>query len=102
MSRFYKGMVIHTSYGSGPYIISKVTDNCTCPSFLDSLNLRESAPKSRPHCHLTCKGTGHTYNNKGTFWLNGYDENGVNVWRPDDRIIVDAEETLLLTMVCGM
>ena len=37
MSRYYNGMMVRTSYCTGPYEITGVIGGCTCPSFLDSL-----------------------------------------------------------------
>lgn len=93
MGRFHVGMVVRTNYGTGPYKITKVTEGCTCPRFVDSINLGDEAPNSAEHCHLTCTDI----QGKGPFWLNGYDDNGNSVWSTD-RIIVCAEETTLLTM----
>lgn len=99
MGRFFKGMLIHTNYCGETYVVESVSEGCSCPSFVDSLNLGERAPQSKEHCHLVCRTL---TNKKDNRWLNGYDENGVNVWIPGDRIIVNSEETLLLTMVCGI
>lgn len=99
MGRFYEGMLIHTSYCSETYVVEKVTENCTCPNYVDFINLQDKAPKSKEHCHLTCHTLAKRTDQR---WLNGYDEDGVNVWHRDDRIIVEAEETLLLTMICGI
>lgn len=101
MGRYHIGMVVRTSYGTGPYEITGVIGNCTCPSFLDVLEYgsrRETPPPSKPHFHLTCKGLG----DKQSKYLNGYDENGNSVYSGNDRIIVCAEETLFLTMCCGL
>lgn len=38
---------------------------------------------------------------KGYYYVNGYDENLNSVW-DEDRVIVCAEETLFLTMCCGL
>lgn len=100
MSRFRKGMVVRTSYGTGPYEITEVSENCTCPSFLDSLNCgcTETPPRSKPHCHIVCRRFGEKRDN---YYLNGYDENGVCVWSDNDRLIVCEEETMFLSMCCG-
>lgn len=102
MGRYYNGMVIRTSYGTGPYEITGVIGNCTCPSFLDSLEYSssgETPPPSKPHFHLTCRGLG---DKRSEYYLNGYDENGNSVYSDNDRIIVCAEETLFLTMCCNL
>ena len=98
MSRFYPGMIVRTSYGSGPYVITSVSGPCTCPAYLDVLNMRK-APPSRPHYHLVAKEVGKP--RSSDYYLNGYDENGNYVWG-DARLIVCAEETLLLTMAACM
>lgn len=102
MARFYNGMVVRTSYGTGPYEITGVVDNCTCPSFLDMLKCSSQMwppTHSEPHCHLTCRSL---ENKRGEYYLNGYDENGNSVYSNNDRIIVCAEETLFLAMCCGL
>lgn len=97
MSRLYKGMVIRTSYNSGSYVVIDYTEDCTCPSFMDSITLLDKAPKSRPHYHLTCI----KYGECGHYYLNGYDENLNSVWG-NDRLIDCAEETLFLTLCCSL
>ena len=98
MGRVYNGMVIRTSYGTGPYRIVDFEKDCTCPSFMDAVTFGNDAPPSRPHYHFTCRKVGE---NKGFYYVNGYDENLNSVWN-GDRVIVCAEETLLLTMCCGL
>lgn len=91
-------MIIRTSYGTGPYRVVDFKKNCTCPSFIDELNLGKNAPLSRPHYHFICKQVGE---NKGFYYVNGYDENLNSVWG-NDRVIVCHEETTLLTLLCGL
>lgn len=92
-------MLVHTNYSPNTiYRVTKVTEGCTCPDFVARINLGEEAPRSRPHCHLSCE----TLDGKGGFYLNGYDENGRNVWRNEDVLSVCAEETLLLIVACGL
>lgn len=98
MARVYEGMIIRTSYGTGPYEIVKFKEGCTCPKFLDTLELRGDAPPSRPHYHFMCHKVGE---HKDIYHVNGYDENLNSVW-DTDRVIVCAEETLFLTMCCGL
>ena len=95
MSRFHKGMVVRTSYGTGPYRVHSFTEGCTCPSFLDTINMR-NPPPSAPHSHIVCKIDGKS----GNYYLNGYDENLNSVW-DNDRLIDCEEEALFLTMCCG-
>jgi|UPI0003706804 hypothetical protein len=61
------GMLITTNY-SGPYRIKKVIRNCTCQSYLDTIN-HLSSP-SQPHIHLVCTRPDGT----GEFFLNRWDE----------------------------
>ena len=98
MSRVYNGMVIRTSYGTGPYRVVDFEKDCTCPSFMDVLEMGNDAPPSRPHYHLLCRKVGE---NKGFYHINGYDENLNSVW-DNDRVIVCAEETLFLTICLGL
>lgn len=93
MGRIQKGMLVKTSYNSGPYIVESVEGNCDCPSFLDSLEFSEAAPRSKPHTHIRCNRLGG--NKKEFYYLNGYDENLNCVWN-SDRLILLHEETLLL------
>lgn len=98
-----EGMIVRTSYGTGPYKVLEVTHGCTCPSFLDSINLGKDAPPSKPHYHLVCRKVGGE-NKKSHFYLNGYDENYNCVWDTPpmvDRLIVCEEETLFLNMCCN-
>lgn len=94
MGRIHNGMVVRTTYGTGPYRIVDFEKDCVCPSFTDAVTLGADAPNSRPHYHIVCRKVGE---NKGFYYLNGYDENLNSVWG-EDRLIVCAEETLLLTM----
>lgn len=96
MSRIYKGMVVRTSYGTGPYVVKDFTSGCTCPSFVDSINM-SNPPASRSHYHIVCQKEGERSNS----FLNGYDENLNSVWS-NERLIVCAEETLFLTMCLGL
>lgn len=63
------GMLIETNY-SGPYRIKSVTRGCTCPNYVDTINLK-SPPPQPPHIHIVCSDP----DGKGTpSYLNGYDE----------------------------
>lgn len=92
MGRLHVGMIVRTSYGTGPYRITDVVENCNCPKFLDELEFGDKAPKSKPHYHLVCKRLD---NSRDSFHLNGYDENLLSVWG-NDRLIDCSEETTLL------
>lgn len=48
------GSVVSTSYGTGPYVVVEVIRGCTCPSYLDEINM-DSPPPSPPHLHLVCR-----------------------------------------------
>ena len=96
MTRLHKGMVVRTSYNTGPYRIVDIEEfACTCPSFTDAVTLAKNAPPSRPHYHLTCRKVGEK---TGFYYLNGYDENLCSVWN-NDYLIVCSEETTILTLI---
>lgn len=75
------GETVLTSYGSGPYRINKVQGPCTCPEYLESINVKNPKP-SEPHYHLTCSRRESSKSN-GDFYLNGYRNDGTNVWSQD-------------------
>ncbi|HSH28963.1 MAG TPA: hypothetical protein VK971_03560 [Thiohalobacter sp.] len=79
------GRTVSTSYGSGPYRIVEVSGPCTCPSYMDTLELGEAAPPSAPHFHLTCRRADGC-KPKGPYYLNGYRADGTCVWS-QDRLI---------------
>lgn len=97
MARFRKGLLVRTSYGTGPYVITKVTGPSIEPSFLSQLN--QDFTPSKPHFYLTVRPVGVRSNSD--CYLNGYDENGNSVWN-NDRLIFCSEETLLLTLAASM
>ena len=86
------GMLIRTNY-SGPYRIVDVERGCTCPRYLDELDMDDPPPQV-PHIHITCTRP----NGKGRYWLNNWDEKtllsldktycGGKKRRAPDRIIV--------------
>ena len=98
MSRYYIGMKVRTSYGTGPYKIVSVSEECTCPSFVNMLNLRENAPKSAPHFHLVCKSISEN-GDRGNFYLNGYDNNLHSVWSNDYLIDLDEVTPTILALL---
>jgi hypothetical protein len=77
-------MYVRTNYNTGPYEIVHITRNCTCPEYLDSINMLDP-PASRPHIHLTCCAPG---NPRNMYWLNGYDEETLRSIWSDDRLYV--------------
>ena len=90
-------MIVRTSYGTGPYVITKVSGPYTDPSFVASLN-GDNTP-SKPHYCFVCKDVGNPRSHES--YLNGYDENCNNVWR-SDRLIVCSEETTMLALVASL
>lgn len=62
------GMLIKTNY-SGPYRIKRVTRGCTCPSYIDYINLRDPPP-GRPHIDIVATRP----DGSGEFYLNRWDE----------------------------
>jgi hypothetical protein len=66
--RLEKGILIRTNY-SGPYRIMDIRRGCTCPSYLDSIDM-ENPPAQRPHVDLVCSRPDGT----GRFYLNGWIE----------------------------
>lgn len=66
--RIEPGMLIKTNY-NGPYRIKHALRDCTCPLFLDVINM-DDPPARKPHIRLTCTRPDGT----GKFLLNGWDE----------------------------
>ena len=97
MARYYVGMVVRTSYGTGPYEITSIYGPSTEPGFLATMH-GDTTP-SKPHFCFTLKSTNPRV--RGEFYLNGYDENGNSVWS-NDRIIVCHEETAMLSLIASM
>lgn len=89
------GQVVRTSYGTGPYIIRNISGERTDPSFIDSLNLQEKAPRSLPHRNFEVSPLSDP--KKKGYFLNGYDENLRSVWT-DDYLVICEVETLLLSL----
>lgn len=79
------GLVVRTSYGTGPYVVRQVDGPCCCSNYLDSIDGRKKP--SKPHFHLTCRkpdGRG------GEFFLNGFTLDGRSVWG-SDRLSVESQ-----------
>ena len=68
MVRLESGMLIKTNY-LGPYRIVEVMRNCTCPSYVDEINM-VNPPEREAHMHLVLSGP----DGKGIFYLNGFNE----------------------------
>ena len=98
MSRYYPGMIIRTSYGTGPYKVLEVTEKCTCPSFMQGIrsDFKDNTP-SRPHVHLELRLL---TEKKGRYMVGGYDDNLQSVW-DEDYLIVCSEETTILTFIAN-
>ncbi len=72
------GLLVRTSYGTGPYLVRTLSGPCICCSYLDTINGRERP--SKPHFHLTFRrpdGRG------GDYYLNGFTLEGRSVWSRD-------------------
>lgn len=80
------GCEVRTNYGTGPYIVEKITGPCNCPKYLPIFN-EEPSPD---HYHLVCKGRDGG-GRKGTFYLNGYTLEGNSVW-DDSELIIELVE----------
>jgi hypothetical protein len=63
------GMMVKTSYGTGPYRIKKIVRNCTCSHILANINM-DNPPPLPPHIHLTVTNP----DGSGEYYLNYYDE----------------------------
>lgn len=76
------GNIVTTSYGTGPYLLTEVSGPCTCSNAIGLINGIEGC--SEPHFHAVCE------HNKsgGTFYLNGYTQDGSNVWSEDFLTVV--------------
>lgn len=69
------GQWVKTSYGTGPYRITKVYGPCRCvDEWADG-----DAYRSEPHYHLLCRKEG----DREDYYLNGYRPDGSSVWSDD-------------------
>ena len=69
MEKLTKGMVIKSSYDNWTYRIQSVVRGCTCPAYLDEIDMDDPPPRA-PHIHVKCTDM----NDKGEYWFNWYDE----------------------------
>lgn len=98
------GQIVKTSYDTGPYRITKVSELCDCANFLDVI-ANHPERRSRPHYHLACarvptEPDKYHIKRQGDYYLNGYDEFGQNVWRDDYLLSEDLAMSLnLLTLL---
>lgn len=77
------GAVVATSYGSGPYRVIRMIEDCTCASVHEPLS-----SVSEPHSHLTCVPLDRRRPTKADHcWLNGYRPDGTSVWSSDQIYI---------------
>lgn len=76
------GCEVRTNYGTGPYIVEKITGPCNCPKTFRV----ESEEPSEDHYHLFCSGRDGG-GRKGKFYLNGYTLEGKSVWNNDELSI---------------
>ena len=69
MPRLEVGMLIETNY-SGPYRIVEIERDCTCPLYLDELEMDDDAPPQPPHIHLVLSDP----NGRGRYYLSHFIE----------------------------
>lgn len=63
------GMLVKTNYEERPYRITKIWRDCTCPDYLDTINMRK--PPAQPsHIHLELTRP----DGSGKFWLGHFEE----------------------------
>lgn len=88
-----RGMLVRTSYETGPFRIEKVTRGCTCPGYLDMINSHGQAKPTAPHVHLVLTHPTDAAD-RGFYWLNHYDEDSLrSVVNNTFLEIVDDETT---------
>lgn len=98
------GQIVKTSYNTGPYRITGVSELCDCAKFLDVI-ANHPERRSRPHYHLTCtrvptEPDKYNIKRQGGYYLNGYDEFGQSVWCDDYLLSEDLAMSLnLLTLL---
>lgn len=61
--RLEPGMLIKTNY-SGPYRIQSIKRDCTCPLYIDEINMADPPP-TPSHIHIVCTMPG----GSGKYWL---------------------------------
>lgn len=79
---------VKTNYGTHLYQIFHITRDCTCPSYLAALNLK-NPPKSAKHIHIVVREVMPNGSlDKWKSYLNGYNgETLRSVW-DDDMLIL--------------
>lgn len=95
MNRLEIGMVVKTSYGTGPYRIDAIHRKCTC--CIDFIDDVDSLPE---HVHLECSYAGTDRNQDGgDYGLGFYDEQTLRSVRSDDYLeIVPSDEPIQGTL----
>lgn len=87
MRRLEIGDVVATNYGTGAYRIVEIERGCTCPDYLDEIEM-DDPPGSLPHLHIVAIYLAGPRKGRQAY-LNGYEEGtGKNVWRPEDRLML--------------
>lgn len=95
--RLEPGMVVKTNYGTGPYRLTEVIRGCTCPAYLDEIEM-DDPPSSSPHLHLICQRLG-AHPRESPCYLNGYDEETLkSIWNEDYLIVINAGMPVQRTM----
>lgn len=83
-----EGMYVRTNYNTGPYEIMSILRDCTCPKYLDVINMADP-PASAPHIHLVVRDPGDTRWKRRASYLNGYNEETLrSVWGKDRLYVV--------------
>jgi hypothetical protein len=83
-------MYVRTNYNTGPYQITIIMRDCTCPKYLDEINMVDP-PASKPHIHIVGIKPGGSKRNQ--FYLNGYDEETLtSVWDGDRLYVVSPRD----------
>jgi hypothetical protein len=81
--------IVKTNYGSGPYIIKRVSGPCICAQYLDQITPStwvDGKPKpSEPHYHMVCQCV---RGRDGDFYLSGFRLDGTNVWNDDELELI--------------
>lgn len=96
--RLEVGMIIKTSYGTGPYRIKRIVRDCTCVPGLGSIESEGHYAALPPHLHLTLSMPGA----HGPFYLNYHDEGSLQSVRPgcnDQLIICPTSEPVQTTLI---
>lgn len=87
------GEIVSTSYGTGPYVINSVSELCACPSYIDTIN-GDVLKDAEPHYHLRCTSVVSGANS--FFYLNGFMDDGKNVWDDDFLIFNGSAKNIQL------